>query len=143
MHDASAAAGVGIGGVGEGRNRALQVVSATFQGYIHGMGKSVQVDDDVMRAAERLAVERGTTPDAVISEAARASLVQPVATDARPPAGAVLQNGWYVLPHRGGPPVASELVARLLDDADLGDAVRVSLPARGYDDLPVKTFPSS
>ncbi len=31
------------------------------------MGKTVQIDDDVMRATERLAAERGTTPGEVIS----------------------------------------------------------------------------
>ena len=29
---------------------------------------------------------------------------------------------WYVLPSRGGPPITSELVQRLLDEADLEDA---------------------
>lgn len=32
------------------------------------------------------------------------------------------QNGWYVLPSRGGLPITSELVQRLLDEADLEDA---------------------
>ena len=86
------------------------------------MGRTVQIDDDVMRAAEKLAAERGTTPDAVISEVARRSLVQPSAPLGGPPVGAVLKNGWYVLPSRGGPPVTSELVRRLLEDADLEDA---------------------
>ncbi len=36
--------------------------------------------------------------------------------------GLVFKNGWYVLPSRGGPPVTSELVQRLLDEADLEDA---------------------
>jgi hypothetical protein len=86
------------------------------------MGKTVQIDDDVMRAAERLAAERGTTPDAVISDAARKSLVQPPTSDVRPPTGAVLKNGWYVLPARDGVRVTSELVERLLEEADLEDA---------------------
>lgn len=86
------------------------------------MGKTVQIDDDVVRAAEKLAAERGTTPDAVISDAARKALVQPAAGEAHPPAGTVLKNGWYVLPSRGGPPVTGELVQRLLEEADLEDA---------------------
>jgi hypothetical protein len=86
------------------------------------MGKTVQIDDDVMRAAERLAAERGTTPDAVISDAARRTLLQPTAPLARPPAGTVLKDGWYVLPIHGGPPVTSALVQRLLEEADLEDA---------------------
>ncbi|HEV7800570.1 MAG TPA: CopG family transcriptional regulator [Burkholderiales bacterium] len=44
------------------------------------MGKTVQIDDDVMRAAERLAAERGVTPDQVISEAARKTLAEPAET---------------------------------------------------------------
>ena len=84
------------------------------------MGKTVQIDDDVMRAAERLAAERGTTPDAVISDAARKALVEPA--DTAGPCGTVPKNGWYVLPKRGGEPVTSELVQQLLEDADLEDA---------------------
>ena len=86
------------------------------------MGKTVQIDDDVMRAAEKLAAERGTTPGEVISEAARKALVAPSEEGKVGPAGAVLTNGWYVLPKRGGPSVTSELVQRLLDEADLEGA---------------------
>ena len=53
------------------------------------MGKTVQIDDDVMRAAERLAAERGTTPGAVISELARRELT-------RPAAGASHQAQWLL-----------------------------------------------
>jgi hypothetical protein len=79
------------------------------------MGKTVQIDDDVMRAAERLAAERGTTPGAVVSELARRELT-------RPPQGPLIKrNGFYVLPSRGEV-VTSALVKRLLEDADLEDA---------------------
>lgn len=79
------------------------------------MGKTVQIDDDVVHAAERLAAERGTTPGAVISELARRELT-------RPPQGPLIErNGFYVLPSRGGV-VTSALVKRLVDDADLEDA---------------------
>jgi hypothetical protein len=47
------------------------------------------------------------------------------------PCGAVLQDGWYVLPRRGGPLVTNELVQQLLDDADLEDA------GLKHDNLPV------
>ena len=90
--------------------------------YITRMGKTVQIDDDVMRAAERLAAERGTTPEEVISQVARKALVELAGQEPTGPAGAVLKNGWYVLPRRGGPPITSELVQRLLDEADLQDA---------------------
>jgi hypothetical protein len=36
--------------------------------------------------------------------------------------GLIFKDGWYVLPSRGGPPVTTELVQRLLDEADLEDA---------------------
>ena len=84
-------------------------------GYILRMGKTVQIDDDVMRAAERLAAERGTTPGEVISELARRELT-------RPPLGPLIErNGFYVLPSRGEV-VTSALVKRLLEDADFEDA---------------------
>jgi hypothetical protein len=86
------------------------------------MGKTVQIDDDVLAAAEKIAAERGSTPGEVISEAARKALVEPAEEGKRGPAGSVLRNGWYVLPRRGGPPVTSEMVERLLEEADLEDA---------------------
>ena len=36
--------------------------------------------------------------------------------------GLAFENGWYVLPSRGGPPVTNELVQSLLDEADFEDA---------------------
>jgi hypothetical protein len=84
------------------------------------MGKTVQVDDDVMRAAERLAAERGVTPDQIVSDAARRTLTE--SEEIAGPCGATLKDGWYVLPKRGGEPVTSELVRRLLEDADFEDA---------------------
>jgi len=83
------------------------------------MTKTVQIDDDVMLAAEKIAAERGATPDAVISEAARKLLIE---QSVEGPAGSVLENGWYVLPKRDGPPVTHELVQHLLEEADLKDA---------------------
>ena len=78
------------------------------------MGKTVQIDDDVMCAAERLAAELGTTPGEVISELARRGLAR------SPPGPLIERNGFYVLPSRGGV-VTSALVKRLLEDADLED----------------------
>jgi hypothetical protein len=79
------------------------------------MGKTVQIDDDVLAAAEKIAAERGSTPGEVISELARRELT-------RPPCGALIErNGFYVLPSRGEV-VTSALVKRLLANADLEDA---------------------
>lgn len=36
--------------------------------------------------------------------------------------GLILKNGWYVRPSRGGPPITSEEIERLIEDADLEDA---------------------
>jgi hypothetical protein len=79
------------------------------------MGKTVQIDDDVLAAAEKIAAERGVSPGEVISELARRELT-------RPPLGPLTEkNGFYVLPSRGEV-VTSALVRRLLEDADFEDA---------------------
>jgi len=96
-------------------NFSVQVVGSALFDYIGRMGKTVQIDDDVMRAAERLAAERGATPGEVISELARRELT-------KPPMGQLIEkNGFYVLPSRGEA-VTSALVKRLLEDADFEDA---------------------
>jgi len=43
------------------------------------MGKTVQIDDDVLAAAEKIAAERGVSPGEVISDAARKALAGAVA----------------------------------------------------------------
>ena len=87
------------------------------------MRTTLDIDDDVLAAAKELAKSRNSTAGEVISELARKALTAPVATSrSAGPAGAILKNGWYVLPSRGGPPVTSELVQRLLDEADWQDA---------------------
>lgn len=87
------------------------------------MRTTLDIDDDVLTAAKELAKSRRTTAGEVISELARKALTAPAdSPEATGPAGAILKNGWYVLPSRGGPPVTSELVQRLLDEADWEDA---------------------
>lgn len=86
------------------------------------MSKTVQIDDDVMEAAEEVAAKRGSSAGEVISELARRALIESADKGLVGPAGAVLKNGWYVLPRRGGSPVTNELVQQLLDEADLEDA---------------------
>ncbi|WP_162826753.1 CopG family transcriptional regulator [Pseudolabrys taiwanensis] len=90
------------------------------------MGKTVQIDDDVMRAAEKIAAERGVSPGEVISEAARKVLAGHVTTEERGPAGSVLTNGWYVLPSRGSLPMSAEAIKQLIEDTELED----NLPGR-------------
>ena len=79
------------------------------------MGKTVQIDDDVLAAAEKTAAEHGSTPGKVISELARRELTRP------PPRPLIERYGFYVLPSRGEV-VTSALVKRLLENADLEDA---------------------
>ena len=45
-------------------NLLVQAVSAPANGYIRAMDKTVQIDDDVMCAAERLAAERRSASSA-------------------------------------------------------------------------------
>jgi hypothetical protein len=89
------------------------------------MRTTLDIDEDVLAAAKELAKSRKSTAGEVISELARKGLTTPEAGPSVSPcgpAGTVLRNGWYVLPSRGGPPVTTELVKRLLDEADLEDA---------------------
>ena len=85
------------------------------------MRTTLDIDDDVLVAAKELAKARNSTAGEVISELARKALTTPESSGSTGPGGAVLENGWYVLPSRGGPPVTSELVHRLLDEADWDD----------------------
>jgi hypothetical protein len=87
------------------------------------MRTTLDIDDDVLAAAKELAKARDSTAGEVISDLARKALTTPVEpSGSTGPGGAVLKNGWYVLPSRGGPPVTNELVQRLLNEADWEDA---------------------
>jgi hypothetical protein len=87
------------------------------------MRTTLDIDDDVLTAAEELAKSRKTTAGEVISELARRALTaSPEVSGPAGPCGAVLQDGWYVLPRREGPFVTSELVRQLRDESDLEDA---------------------
>ena len=86
------------------------------------MRTTLDIDDDVLQAAKELGERERKTAGKVLSDLARKALTTteelsgPVG-----PGGAVLKNGWYVLPSRGGI-VTNEMVARLLEEADLEDA---------------------
>jgi hypothetical protein len=87
------------------------------------MRTTLDIDDDVLAATKELAKARKSTVGEVLSDLARKALTVPTPSGAATgPGGTILKNGWYVLPSRGGPPVTSELVQRLLDEADLEDA---------------------
>ena len=76
-----------------------------------------EIEEEVMAAAEKLAKERETTVDQVISDAARNELVR---------AYRIIRNGFPVLP-KIGRVVTSEMVEKLLEEADRADA---GLPGR-------------
>ena len=87
------------------------------------MRTTLDIDDDVLAAAKELAKARKTTAGEVISELVRKALTRPAELSGPAgPHGAVLKDGWYVLPRRGGAIVTNELVQRLMDEADFGDA---------------------
>jgi hypothetical protein len=73
---------------------------------------TLEIDDKVIAAAEKLAAERKITVDQVISDAAWNELAR---------AHLIIRNGFPLLPKRGGV-VTPELVEKLLDEADLSDA---------------------
>jgi hypothetical protein len=86
------------------------------------MRTTLDIDDDILQAAKELARTEKKTAGRVLSDLARAALTAPTeVSGSTGPAGAVLKNGWYVLPSRGGI-VTKELVDRLLEEADLEDA---------------------
>ena len=85
------------------------------------MGKTVQIDDDVLAAAEKIAAERGSTPGEVISElrAARADAAA---------AGAAGRKERLLRPSDRGEVVTSRAgSSACLRDADFEDA---GLPPR-------------
>jgi hypothetical protein len=88
------------------------------------MRTTLDIDEDVLQAAKELARAEGKTAGRVLSDLARTALTSASDEGCGPsgPCGAVLKNGWYVLPRRGGGIVTNELIDRLLEEADLEDA---------------------
>ena len=86
------------------------------------MRTTLDIDDDVLQAAKELARAEKKTAGQMLSDLARKGLVTPAGPSERAgPHGPVFENGWCVLPSRGGV-VTTELVERLLLEADLEDA---------------------
>jgi hypothetical protein len=73
---------------------------------------TLEINDLVIAAAEKLAAERSTTVDQVISDAAWNELAR---------AYRIVRNGFPLLP-KSGHVVTSELVEKLIEEADLSDA---------------------
>jgi len=84
---------------------------------------TLDIDDDVLTAAKELAELQKITTGEVIPDLARRALTATMdLSGLAGPCGAVLRNGWYILPRCGGPLVTNELVQQWLDEADLEDA---------------------
>lgn len=73
------------------------------------MRTTLDIDDDVLRAARELAEQRKSTAGRVLSDLARQALTRQADTTL------IARNGFRVLPQRGGI-VTSDLVRRLSDD---------------------------
>lgn len=80
------------------------------------MRTTLDIDNDVLQAAKEIAAARKQTVGQVLSDLARESLTRPASNR-----GFVIKDGFLVLESRGGI-VTSELVERLLEEADLEDA---------------------
>jgi len=77
--------------------------------YIEGMRTTLELDDDLVAEAKRLAKQRGETLGRVISELARRSLTATEPIEVR--------NGFQLLtPKPGAPRADMELVNRLRDE---------------------------
>jgi hypothetical protein len=73
---------------------------------------TLEIDDEVIAAAEKLSAERKTTVDQIISDAAWNELAR---------AHRIIRNGIPLLPRRGRV-VTPEFIEQLLEEADLCDA---------------------
>lgn len=87
------------------------------------MRVTLNIDDDVHLAARELASRSGTTLGRVISDLARKGMRLSGSVEiAAGPYGTVFEDGWYVLPRRGGQVVTKEMVDRMIEEADIEDA---------------------
>jgi hypothetical protein len=85
------------------------------------MRTTLDIDNDVLQAAKEIAAVRRETTGKVISELVRKALTAPPLDPGSSGRAFAMKDGWYALPARGGI-VTSELVQRLLDEADQEDA---------------------
>lgn len=88
------------------------------------MRTTLDIDDDILAAAKDLARMEGRTMGNVISDLARRGLTAPdlTATGLAEPAATFLFDDWPTFPDRSGPPVTSEMIARIEDALDREDA---------------------
>jgi len=87
------------------------------------MRTTLDIDDDVLTAAKELAKAQNATAGEVISELARKALTGDAAAGRGAAAvhGLIYEDGWYVLPSRGGI-VTNELIDEIQEELDQQDA---------------------
>jgi hypothetical protein len=87
------------------------------------MRTTLDIDDDVLAAAKERAAGLKTTTGKVISDLARQALTQSAAAagGAEERHGFLYEDGWYVLPSRGGV-VPNELIDKIQEQLDRDDA---------------------
>jgi hypothetical protein len=74
------------------------------------MRTTLDIDDDILVEAEKMAAAQNTSVGAIISDLARQFL------NRRPLPGSTYRNGFWSIPKRGGGVVTPKLVDRLAED---------------------------
>lgn len=88
------------------------------------MRTTLDIDEDVLAAAKELAKAQNSTAGEVISDLVRKALTFAAGADDRgaAPHGLLYEDGWYVLPSRGGAVVTNELIDKIQEELDQDDA---------------------
>ena len=88
------------------------------------MRTTLDIDDDVLAAAKELAKAQNSTAGEILSDLARRALTTAAGAEGREaaPHGLLYEDGWYVLPSRGGAVVTNELIEKIQDELDQDDA---------------------
>ncbi|RST86312.1 CopG family transcriptional regulator [Aquibium carbonis] len=86
------------------------------------MRATLEIDDDVLEAAKRIADAEHTSAGKVLSDLARRGLGQSSDRGDQRPVETAERNGWIVLSHRSGR-ATPEMVDELLLESDLSDLI--------------------
>ena len=91
------------------------------------MRTTLDIDDDILQAVKDLARVEGRTAGKVLSDLARKALTEAPLTglsEEATPMGYAKKDGFYQLPNRQGVVVTTEMVDRLIEEADEEEARR-------------------
>lgn len=86
------------------------------------MRTTIDIDSDVLQAAKEIATIEKRTAGEVISELARKGLTASGVACTPESVPFTVKDGWVTLQNRGDAIVTTELVERLLEEADWEDA---------------------